>query len=61
MILTLTGEKLFLTYAPASARFGGRPIEVETSFPDVSGQADAVRRLWGVGGDTLRDLGLTFP
>jgi hypothetical protein len=56
MIVALTGGKLTLRYAPASARFGGQSIEVATDLPDVVELPDAVRRLRAVAGAALRDL-----
>lgn len=56
MIMALTGGRLTLTYTPASARFGGRPIEIPTGLPDVADLPEAVRRLRAVAAAALRDL-----
>ena len=56
MIVALTGRKLTLRYAPASARFGGQWIEVATDLPDVVELPDAVRRLRATAEAALRDL-----
>jgi hypothetical protein len=56
MIVALTGGKLTLRYAPASARFGGQWIEVATDLPDVVELPDAVRRLRATADAALRDL-----
>lgn len=56
MIVALTGGKLTLRYAPASARFGGQSVEVATDLPDVVELPDAVRRLRAVTDAALRDL-----
>lgn len=56
MIVVLTGRTLMLSYTPASARFGGRPVEVATNLPDVAESPEAVRRLGAVGATALGDL-----
>lgn len=58
MILALTGAKLTLRYTPASARYGGRPVDVPTGLPDVFGHPDALRRLRAVADAAVRELGL---
>lgn len=58
MILALTGAKLTLRYTPASARYGGRPVDVPTGLPDVFEHPDALRRLRTVADAAVRELGL---
>lgn len=56
MILVLTDARLTLSYTPASARFGGRAIEVTTDLPEVTELPDVVRRLDAVATTALGDL-----
>src|SRR5690606_12868929 len=56
MIVVLTDARLTLSYTPASARFGGRAIEVVTDLPEVTELPDAVRRLSAVAAAALGDL-----
>lgn len=45
MLLVASGEPLAVRYTPASARFGGRSVDVDTRLVDVSGQPEALRQL----------------
>ncbi len=56
MLLVVSGEPLTVRYAPASARFGGRSVDVDTRLVDVSGQPEALRRLSTVAERARADL-----
>ncbi|QSB13259.1 hypothetical protein JQS43_16690 [Natronosporangium hydrolyticum] len=56
MILALVGGTLEVNYPPISARYGGRPIRVASSLPDVTAIPDPLRRLRAVGGAALAEL-----
>ncbi len=56
MIVPLTHRTVVVAYTPASARFGGRPLEIATNLPDVAASPDATRRLSAVGATAMSDL-----
>lgn len=45
MVLPWTGDRLTLRYIPASARFGGQPLEIPTGLPDVTAPPGPAQRL----------------
>lgn len=62
MIVALTGERLAVSYRPASARYAGRPVEIPTDLPEIAELPDAVRRLRAVGESAASDVaGPTTP
>jgi hypothetical protein len=51
MVLPWTGDRLTLRYVPASARFGGQPLEIPTGLPDVAAQPGPAQRLRELAGE----------
>lgn len=56
MVLSPGQSTVQLHYAPASARFGGKPLTISTGLPDVANLAQAEGRLRAIGEVALADL-----